>query len=315
MLALSFLTPLAALFVLVAAVPVVALVLTERRAHRVRRLLRLHAPGRRALVPVALALVLLPALVAVAAAQPVVIRTRMVSERPDVQAYLVLDTSLSMSAAPGARRPPRLARAKSIALQLERALPDVPFGIASWTDRVLPDLLPTVDETLFGRTLAQSVAIDRPPPSEMHKGRATTFDAIMRVLDANYFAQGVQRRIVVVLTDGEATKISPLLQLVPSQDRAALFFVHVWNDRDRIPGTAYLPDPTSEAALRQLAAITGGEVFDEGDVGGLERAVRVAAGRSAPQPVVDGYARVALAPWFVLAGVVPLGFLLWRRNV
>jgi hypothetical protein len=29
---------------------------------------------------------------------------------------------------------------------------------------------------------------------------------------------------------------------------------------------------------------------------------------------VIGYARVALAPWFVLAGVVPLGFLLYRRN-
>jgi hypothetical protein len=29
---------------------------------------------------------------------------------------------------------------------------------------------------------------------------------------------------------------------------------------------------------------------------------------------VDAYARVALAPWFVLAGMVPLAFLLWRRN-
>jgi hypothetical protein len=30
---------------------------------------------------------------------------------------------------------------------------------------------------------------------------------------------------------------------------------------------------------------------------------------------VVGYARVALAPWFVLAGVIPLGFLLYRRNL
>ena len=27
------------------------------------------------------------------------------------------------------------------------------------------------------------------------------------------------------------------------------------------------------------------------------------------------YARVPLAPWFVLAGVFPLGFLLYRRNL
>ena len=30
---------------------------------------------------------------------------------------------------------------------------------------------------------------------------------------------------------------------------------------------------------------------------------------------IDAYARIALAPWFVVAGVVPLGFLFWRRNL
>jgi hypothetical protein len=29
---------------------------------------------------------------------------------------------------------------------------------------------------------------------------------------------------------------------------------------------------------------------------------------------VLGYARIALAPWFLLAGIFPLGFLLYRRN-
>jgi len=29
---------------------------------------------------------------------------------------------------------------------------------------------------------------------------------------------------------------------------------------------------------------------------------------------VDSYARIALAPWFVLAGALPLAFLLWRRT-
>ena len=28
-----------------------------------------------------------------------------------------------------------------------------------------------------------------------------------------------------------------------------------------------------------------------------------------------GYERVALGPWFLLGGVVPLGFLFWRRNL
>ena len=98
-LGVSFLTPLAALFVLAGAVPLGALVLLERRARQLRRLLRVGGPGRRALVPVGVALVLLPALVAVAAAQPVVIRQRLVSERADAQAIVLFDTSLSMRAA------------------------------------------------------------------------------------------------------------------------------------------------------------------------------------------------------------------------
>ena len=40
--------------------------------------------------------------------------------------------------------------------------------------------------------------------------------------------------------------------------------------------------------------------------------------RSGSSPVetkVLGYARIPLAQWFVLAGVIPLGFLLYRRNI
>jgi hypothetical protein len=29
---------------------------------------------------------------------------------------------------------------------------------------------------------------------------------------------------------------------------------------------------------------------------------------------VNAYARVALAPWFALGGILPLGFLFYRRN-
>jgi hypothetical protein len=162
---MSFLTPVGALFALAAIVPLAALVITERRADAVRRTLRVAGPARRALVPVGIALVLLPALVAVAAAQPVVVRQRNVSQRADVQAFALFDTSLSMQAAAGPGRPTRLGRAKRLAMRLEHAFPDVPFGVISMTDRSLPNLLPTVDRTAFDRTVEQSVAVDRPPPS------------------------------------------------------------------------------------------------------------------------------------------------------
>jgi hypothetical protein len=316
----SFLTPLDALFVLAAAVPLGALLLTERRAATVRQLLRLAAPGRRALVPVVASLVLLPALVAVAAAQPVVVRERVISERADAQVFVLFDTSTSMRASAGPGRPTRLARAKRLALRLQAKLEDVPMGIASMTDRSLPNLMPTTDRTLFERTVFQSVAVDRPPPSQQYKTRATTFSALVPLVESHFFSQGVQRRLLVVFTDGESTRISPLLRITLHR-RVTPVLVHVWQPGERIytNGRAdpkYASDPSSTAALNELAKIAGApHSFEERDFGAVAQAARDAVGRAGTRTRVDSYARVALAPWFVLGGVVPLGFLFWRRNL
>jgi VWA domain-containing protein len=315
----TFLTPLDALFALAAALPLAALALTERRAERVRRLLAVVGPGRRALAPVVVALVLLPMLVAVAAAQPVVVRERLVSERADAQAFVLFDTSLSMRASAGPGQDTRLTRAKQLALRLQQSLPDVPIGIASMTDRSLPNLMPTTDRTLFERTVEQSVAIDRPPPSQPYgDGRATTFDALVPLVESHFYSQGVQRRLLVVFTDGESSKVSPVLRLT-LQRRVTPVFVHVWEPGERLyshgrPDPRYVADPSSTHALADLAALTGGRSFSEHDLTGAERAARDAVGRAGARTRIDSYARIALAPWFVLAGVVPLVFLLWRRN-
>jgi hypothetical protein len=314
----SFLTPLDALFALAAALPLGAMLLTERRAGQVRRVLAVAVPGSRALLPVAVALVLLPALVAVAAAQPVVVRDRTVSERGDAQAFVLFDTSTSMRASGGPGQPNRLARAKRLAMKLQQALTDVPMGIASMTDRSLPNLLPTTDQTLFDRTVDQSVAIDQPPPSQQYKDRATTFDALIPLVESHFYTQGVQRRLLVVYTDGEASKISPVLRLTLHR-RVTPIFVHVWEPGERIfsRGKAdprYVADPTSTQALHDVAAIAGGQAFAESDGKAVARAARDAVGRAGTRTHVSAYARIALAPWFVLAGILPLGYLLWRRN-
>jgi hypothetical protein len=316
----SFLTPLAALFVLAAAVPLGALVLLERRASKIRRLLRVAGPGRRALAPVVVALVLLPALVAVAAAQPVVVRQRMVSERADAQAIVLFDTSLSMRAAGGPGRPTRLARAKRLALRLQQALADVPIGLASMTDRSLPNLMPTTDRTLFQRTVMQSIAVNRPPPSQQYNaGRATSFDALIPLVESRFFAQGVQRRLLVVFTDGEASRISPVLRLTLHRSVTPVF-VHVWAPGERIFQAGkvdphYVPDAASTQALDDVARLTGaGRSYPERDFTSVSHAAREAVGYAGTRTHVNAYARVALAPWFVLGGVLPLGFLFWRRN-
>ena len=77
----SFLTPLAALFALAAALPLAAFLAVERRSGRIRHVLSLPPPRRRTVLPVAISLAVLTSLVAVAAAQPVVVRAKLVSER------------------------------------------------------------------------------------------------------------------------------------------------------------------------------------------------------------------------------------------
>jgi hypothetical protein len=319
-LGVSFLTPMDGLFVLAAVVPLAALLRTEQHAARIRRLLRVGGPSRRNLIPVVVSLVVLPALIAVAAAQPVVVRQQLVNERADAQAFVLIDTSLSMTAAGGIGKPTRIERAKRLAVRLEHALSDVPMGVASMTDRSLPNLLPTTDRTLFERTIAQSVQIDAPPPSQLYKDRATTWDALIPLVESHFYTQGVQRRLLIVLTDGEATKISPLLQ-ASIQRRVTPVFVHVWQPGERIyhangkVDPKYFADPTSAAALNEVARITGGtQAFPETDFGAIVHAARNAVGRAGTQAHVGAYARVALAPWFVLGGIAPLGFLLWRRN-
>jgi hypothetical protein len=317
----SFLTPLAALFALAAVVPLAALFLLERRAERIRRLFSAAGPPRRAMVPVAIALVLLPGLVAAAAAQPVVVRERMVSERADAQAIVLFDTSLSMRASAGPGKPTRLDRAKRIALRLRRFLSDVPIGIASMTDRSLPNIMPTTDPTLFERTVQQAIGVNQPPPSQQYDtGRATSFDALIPLVESHFFSQGVQRRLLVVLTDGESSRISPVLRLTLHR-RVTPVFVHVWEPHERIfqRGKAdpnYAADPTSTRALDEVAQLTGGgRSIPENDFGAIVRAARDGVGHAGTRTHVDAYARIALAPWFILAGIVPLGFLLWRRNL
>jgi hypothetical protein len=316
----TFLTPLDGLFVVAAVVPLAALLLTERRAARIRRVLSLATPGRRALLPVALALVLLPALVAVAAAQPVVVQQRFVNQRADAQAFFVLDTSQSMEAAAGPGGRSRLARAKRLALRLRNTLPDLPVGIASMTDRALPNLMPTTDPTLFLRTLAQSVGINSPPPSQKYPGRATSFTALVPLVGAHFFSTGVERRVLVVFTDGESLPIPQFLG-VQIQRRVTPIYVHVWRPGERIidragkPDRGYVSDPTSADQLAQLAKLTSGSTYDESQLPQVAKAVRNAVGYAQTQTQVDAYARVPLAPWFVLAGVVPLAFLFWRRNL
>jgi hypothetical protein len=169
-----------------------------------------------------------------------------------------------MEASAGPARPTMLARAKRLALELQAALADVPIGVVSMTDRTLLHLMPTTDAVLFARTVTQSLAIDQPPPSQGYDGRATNFSALLSLVQSNYYAHHVPRRLAVVFTDGEAQPFSPLPATM--QGRLGLILVHVWAPDERIynrsggelPDPKYQPDPSSTQTVNQVAAITGG---------------------------------------------------------
>ena len=316
----SFLTPAAAFFALAALLPLAALVLAYRRTHHVHTQLRLPAPPSRRLVAPVVAIIALGGLVAAAAAQPIVVRRHDERARTDAQVFIVFDTSTSMRAGPRTGAPIRLVRAKRLAIKLERSFPDIPFGVVSMTDRALPNLMPTVDRALFDRAVRESIAINRPPPSQPHRRRATTFDAIVPLVQANFFPPAAKRRVLVVFTDGEATPLSPLTKL-SLEHGATPLFVHVWRADDRIrnkggsPEGGYTADPESAEVLADLAAGTAGHVYGENQLDALEHGTREAVGTAASHTLVSSYARVPLAKWFILAGIAPLAFLLWRRNL
>jgi len=319
----TFLTPIDALFALVAAVPLAALWLAHSRMERIRRLFSLTSPRRRELLGGVGALALLPALMGIAAAQPIVVQRQLLHQRTDVQAFFVFDTSRSMTARTGIRGADRLERAKREAEEVIPKLGDIPVGVASMTDRVLPNLMPTTNLALIERVIGQSVGINRPPPTAEHLGRATTFAALYPVPNSNLYSPGVRDRIFVVFTDGEATPFEPGVDY----DRAAtlgtavhVLFVHVWSPSERVyihgrVDPRYSPDPAGASALSRFATASKGRVFGEHDLHALAPTIHQEAGSSPAATTVSGYARVALAPWFILAGVIPLGFLLWRRNL
>jgi hypothetical protein len=236
-----------------------------------------------------------------------------------VQAFFVFDTSLSMAARESRGAPSRLAREKQEATQLIPKLGDIPIGLASMTDRVLPVLMPTPNLALALRTLDQSVGINRPPPTQLYHDRATTFQALFPMGNSDYYSPGVRHRILVVFTDGENQPFRSIdFDLARAMGLAPLF-VHVWAPDERIyvhgrTDRRYKPDPTSSTMLSRFAAAAGGRVFGEDDLHALLQTIRDEAGNSSARTKVIGYARVPLAPWFLLAGVVPLGFLLYRRN-
>ncbi|MCW2965886.1 MAG: hypothetical protein JWO17_3138 [Actinomycetia bacterium] len=306
-----FLTPRAGVLVLLAALPLAALVIGARRVTRMRRLLGLPAPtaGRRRRHEATIVAVV--ALLALAATQPAIRTETPRRERTDAQAFVVVDVSRSMAAAPAASGPTRLARAKQIALALAPQFGDVSVGLATFTDRVLPDLFPTSDRATYDSAVS-ALTLESPPPREVNTV-ATTFDALQQVATEGFFAPGARKRAVIVVTDGESRPFDP--RTVASALAAhgiRLGLVRVGSGADRVrrpdgtPEANFRPDPQgARLSISRLAAAA------QAPTGPGAGAVLARSLGSGPSSVIGLQPRTrTLAPLPALLALVPLVLLL-----
>jgi len=318
----SFLTPRAALLAPMAIVPVAAFVIAARRVERVRMLLRLPPPAAARACERVLLLAAIVLLLVIAAMQPVV-RTRTgLRARTDAQVFVVLDTSRSMAAAPAPGGPSRLDAAKRVALSLASRLPGVPLGVATFTDRVLPDLFPTSDTGAYDSDV-ESIGVESPPPRDTNTV-ATTFDALTQTATEGFFAPSAQRRAVVLVTDGESRPFDPTTIADTLQSRhIALAVVRVGGAGDRVwdgdrAEANFRPDPAG--ARLNVARLA--EAVGQGS-GTDAAAVAARAVGSGPTHVVGVAPRVrSLSPIFAVLALAALGALLgvgvlseWLRGV
>jgi hypothetical protein len=316
---ISFLTPLAGFVAVAVVLPLVAFVRSEQRAAHVRSVLRLEPPGgsRRQTIAV---IVVLAVLVGIGAAQPVLEQRREHSARTDAQAFFLLDTSRSMLAARGEGETTRFERALDAARRMRSALPTLPVGIASLTDRVLPMVFPSANPETFERVLRYSIGVDRPPSREANNTRASALDATMAVPERNFF-RGPRRRLLVVFSDAETQRLHPQRLANRFRDSGIeTILVRIGDSTERIYGPGgnvepYQPDPASAVAAEAYAEAVGGRAFAEDELDAAIDAARKAVGSGRARLRNEASDVRPLGPFVFLAALAPLSLLLWRRNL
>jgi hypothetical protein len=313
---LVFLTPWGALVTLTVVLPLAALVLAVHRERHARRALRLDDPPDGSRLANALAISAALALLGIAAAQPALRSKTGLRVRKDAEAIYVIDTSRSMLAAARPHAPTRIARARAAAIRLRRELADVPAGVATLTDRVLPDLLPDANVGVFERTVGESVRVDSPPP-QTNGTTATSLGALGALGTQDFFSPAARHRLVVVFTDGESRPydVQATARALRRAPEVKTLFVQVSSPGEAVfatggkPEQGYHEDPGSRTALTALAQASGGSVVDEGSTAAAGRArAALGAGPTGEQGLTERTR--PLAPWVALASLVPILLLL-----
>ena len=313
----AFLTPLGGATGLVILVAALAALARERGANRLREAVGLRTPGARAQLPSLLGGAAV-ALLALAAAQPVLEEVRTSRARTDAEVVFMLDRSRSMLAAPAPRAPGRFERAVDLSVRLRSALADVPAGAASIGEAALPHLFPSNDATAFELVVRGAMGVERPPPVGEPELLATDLEEIGDVATDGYFSPDARRRLAILLTDGESEPFSTTQVAEELREGAVgLVVVRVGNERERIYAASGVPEAyrPSERATRDLAHLvseSGGRVFREAESEAVVRAARRFLGVGPTTVGRPSERTIVLTPYAVVAALALLAALFLR---
>jgi hypothetical protein len=124
------------------------------------------------------------------------------------------------------------------------------------------------------------------------------------------------------VTDGETNPVQrSTIEALRSTPRLELVVVRTWDERERIlrprrsEDRDYRTDPASTATLRRFAGETGARVYDESEVAAAAAAARRLLGDGGAVRSGDEVSARSLAGWTFALAFVPLGYILWRRNL
>lgn len=317
---LSFLTPAAGLVGLVGLLAVLVVRRSVARSNELCERLGLPPDRRRRALRESLPLVAIAVLLGLAATQPVLSRREARQGRDGVEVITVMDVTRSMLARRSLTEPTRLDRGRAIAKQVRAELDDLRFGVASVTDRLLPHLFPSLGLNSYTATIERAVGIERPPP-DRNARRATALSALQDIGRLNYFGRDTQRRIALVITDGETVPVDFAAFRDRIVDgRVSLVFVHVWHEREAVfendaVNEAYKPDPTAIRSLRRVVGAVDGALYTEGQAREVAAEIRRLAGDGALAPHGSELRSIALAPHVAAVAFLPLLLVLRRRNL
>jgi hypothetical protein len=291
--------------------------MTGRQAVRARRLgfRASRMPAVSGVVAIAAML-----LVALAAAQPAILRTAPERSRDDVQVWIAVDTSNSMLAARAPGAVDRLEQARQAAVALRGQLGGLKVGLAVMTSRVLPLLPPTADENTFAAVDRGSVQPNNPKPLalELASGNvSTSFSNLKLVPELNFYGTA-KGKLLVVISDMETGHFdTDIVKTAFASQHVGLVLVQVGSAHDRVwvnghPDPSYRPLRSQTGEVARLAETSaGGRLFTIADTGAVAKRLRSLAG-SGPSSTGELTDRryVLVSPYLLLAALPLLVYLL-----